>query len=531
MDYHHCVRLTSLIVSIVVSLTGGKEDMCPSRCFCNQKSKIVYCSRRGLLRIPTQSIPSDFLQLNLNTNRFESTVIQRSNFSKFTQLEHLYISECGIEKIEVDTFTDLKQLQWLDISNNQIKVIEDHTFHGLSLKHLFLNGNRNIILRRDSFAGLSTTGLYLQECSLSRLSMDVFVHLNNTLKNLWLNGNELKRIDKKFLPMFNTFHHLRLASNPFHCNCEIKWLKQLYDTHESKFVGAAPPSCLTPTKWRNQMFNQIQLDSFSCQPPYFKNIDAVFKGTNGMLRCTSSGDPAPRLYWIQPSGHSTLYKPSNNESVHFNQAILNISAENTRRSDLSGSYFCVAINDAGNMTFTFNLTWPSSQIGDKVKDQSLQTGGDVTYKTIPANLGSIINDEDSEEIQAVKDLLSSTTQVTNTPTQPVTGKPRVNTKSTNNTAGNVSEIDTEVIKTETMFSLAELIGAIIGTFLCTLIFCFILIPIYFHRRWKNNSSPRHSGGVNKNNLQEVRYLNGMGNHGTQTYNYRDYFDTSGSLKR
>ena len=32
------------------------------------------------------------------------------------------MSECAIERIDVDAFADLTSLQWLDLSNNHIKV-------------------------------------------------------------------------------------------------------------------------------------------------------------------------------------------------------------------------------------------------------------------------------------------------------------------------------------------------------------------------------------------------------------------------
>ena len=78
----------------------------------------------------------------MNGNQFESGVLKRSNLTSYPELEHLYFSECGIETIEAGAFVDLKNLQWLDISNNRIRIIADETFRGLSLQHLFLNGKQ-----------------------------------------------------------------------------------------------------------------------------------------------------------------------------------------------------------------------------------------------------------------------------------------------------------------------------------------------------------------------------------------------------
>ena len=72
---------------------------CPENCFCNTVSKIVYCSRRGISTIP-ENLPEGSKQLNLNGNMFDVPILQKSNFSRAAFLEHIYMSECGIEKIE-----------------------------------------------------------------------------------------------------------------------------------------------------------------------------------------------------------------------------------------------------------------------------------------------------------------------------------------------------------------------------------------------------------------------------------------------
>jgi hypothetical protein len=101
--------------------SSAVASQCPRTCFCNTLSRIVYCSRRGLQSIPN-GIPSNTVQLNLNSNEFQTPNVDRRNFSSLINLEHLYMSECGIERIAIDTFSDLKSLLWLDLSNNRIKV-------------------------------------------------------------------------------------------------------------------------------------------------------------------------------------------------------------------------------------------------------------------------------------------------------------------------------------------------------------------------------------------------------------------------
>lgn len=130
-------------VVVVTSLPTGDGLNCPRLCFCNAPSRIVYCSRRGLASIPP-GVPVDSLQLNLNGNVFESPVMRRANLSSFVDLEHLYLSECRLEALEVGAFANLVALRWLDLSNNRLRAVLPDTFHGLQLQHLFLNGNRHV---------------------------------------------------------------------------------------------------------------------------------------------------------------------------------------------------------------------------------------------------------------------------------------------------------------------------------------------------------------------------------------------------
>jgi hypothetical protein len=105
--YIHCVpsfvdhtSSVSALAAAAAAAGPSSTSSCPTSCFCNAPSRIVYCSRRGLTAVP-DGIAADSLQLNLNGNVFQSTTLRRGNFSGLTALEHLYLSECGIERLEV----------------------------------------------------------------------------------------------------------------------------------------------------------------------------------------------------------------------------------------------------------------------------------------------------------------------------------------------------------------------------------------------------------------------------------------------
>ena len=89
------------LMSAEPAVTSDTAD-CPHTCFCNPLSRIVYCSRRGLNSVPS-TLPRLTLQLNVNGNHFQSRVLRRANFStsQASNIEHLYLSDCGIERLEV----------------------------------------------------------------------------------------------------------------------------------------------------------------------------------------------------------------------------------------------------------------------------------------------------------------------------------------------------------------------------------------------------------------------------------------------
>lgn len=260
---------TGSSTSSVTSKSSNADQLassfgCPRACFCNAPSRIVYCSRRGLGSIP-DGISTDSLQLNLNGNAFDSPLIVRRNLTRYVHLEHLYLSECGLEAIQVGAFADLVDLRWLDLSNNRLRSIEPNTFDGLRLQHLFVNGNRNVRIGPDSFAGLETVGLYLQDCALPALDPSTLDRLKATLRYLWLNGNELERIDVRLEVLFSGLSHLRLGSNPLRCDCAAGWLKRLFDRSPDVFKGAVPPTCLTPRSLKGRHFSELADNELRCQ--------------------------------------------------------------------------------------------------------------------------------------------------------------------------------------------------------------------------------------------------------------------------
>ena len=110
------------------------------------------------------------------------------------------------------------------------------------------------------------------------------------------------------------------------------------------------------------------------QAPMFNEVEATFDvdASVGRLTCVASGEPAPVLYWIQPSGKATRYSaapttaadtPPDDDQLGLNEAVLELDrggGPGDPAGAESGMYICVADNDAGNATLTVSLPSPYS---------------------------------------------------------------------------------------------------------------------------------------------------------------------------
>jgi len=385
---------------------------------------------------------------------------------------------------QVGTFADLSHLRWLDLSNNRIRALAGGTFAGLALQHLFLNGNRHVELVAGSFDALVTTGLYLHDCSLSRLPADVLTPLNATLRYLWLNGNELTVVDAGLRPLFDSLSHLRLGSNPLHCNCETTWLKETFDRSPNTFRGAAAPSCLTPVRLRGRYFGDLQPTDFRCQPPAFSDIETAFGADAGgaRLRCTAVGDPAPTLYWIQPSGKTTRYEAPIGDDIRRNVGLLTVRETDTGGSEpssLFGMYICVANNEAGNVTLTINVSWPFASSN---RVSSTVAGGEFqTPLAPPLNAHSAAAVPTSRTSENVVRRGNYTV---------------IDVTSSSESAADDKQAELTVGDRQRLFTVIELVCAIIGTHLGTLALCLIALPLlYRRRRWVAERDKRDRGAA------------------------------------
>jgi Leucine-rich repeat (LRR) protein len=196
--------------------------------------------------------------LDFSLNRF--TMICENAFSRFPALQDLRLDQNRVELFLENAFTN-KKLKSLTLRENRIRAvaIDKHAFNGcqslesidfqslsfdpvhiyfdylyfnealkgIPLKRLTLSGCGIPLLENPAFPGLR----HLEELVLSgnrigKIPDGAFDSLEN-LTRLYLHDNKITEISEKtFGPRLRErLDSLTLGQNPFHCSCDVRWLR------------------------------------------------------------------------------------------------------------------------------------------------------------------------------------------------------------------------------------------------------------------------------------------------------------------
>lgn len=143
-------------------------------------------------------------------------VIANNNISDVFEIpytiEYLDLSDNPINEISSEDFSDLPALKILKLNNLRIEEIPEYTFAPLhSLIELELERNKNL----TRFNKLAFGKDVLQDA-------DDF-----TLETFSLKGSRVSKLDDDLLEPFGRLISVDLQGNPWKCDCNIVWLKQL----------------------------------------------------------------------------------------------------------------------------------------------------------------------------------------------------------------------------------------------------------------------------------------------------------------
>ncbi|GFY55882.1 slit 1 protein [Trichonephila inaurata madagascariensis] len=174
-----------------ICLWNQAVGLCPAHYECNDEILRVLCDSANLDVIPITLNP-ELRELRLSNNNIKAI---RPSFSVYRNLEFLDVSHNQLPILDKDNFVDLKELKVLLVNSNMISLLQNNIFKGLhSLKVLHLNENYLQALPAKCFVQLENLELLdLCQNSISSIDQEAFFGLKN-LKTLLLRDNKLTHI-------------------------------------------------------------------------------------------------------------------------------------------------------------------------------------------------------------------------------------------------------------------------------------------------------------------------------------------------
>ncbi|XP_042857975.1 leucine-rich repeat neuronal protein 1-like [Penaeus japonicus] len=326
--------------------------------------------------------------LNLSYNRIHN--IPAKVFLHLQSLEQLDLTGNRISTVNPGAFAGLSNLQILTLDNNFLSKIPTAAFQSLpSLVTLSFDQNPLIKIKPLDFSHLSVTkislcrmpeleiidsnGFYdlanittLKITDNSKLTYVDPLAFNNveTLKDLQLHNNNLRGIEKEMAEFLPEGVQMSLYNNPLHCDCNVRWLRQLMDESENASVILVEPEhlvCCSPPPFAYKLLRDIFPKKFSknCLPVVLNLTQpkTIFKevGEQQVLECRALGSPRPQLRWLLPDG--SLVNSTLNEVRRRFFPPGTLVYYHLKPND-GGRYTCVAENSVGETgrTITINIT-------------------------------------------------------------------------------------------------------------------------------------------------------------------------------
>jgi hypothetical protein len=252
------------------------------------------------------------------------------------------LSNNHVEELASILFLSLKQLQWIDLSNNDLmnlpmgifanqfqlnEIIMDNTKlrklgNWISRSNSNVTINKNILQNLKRISLRNTTNLKsIESCFFLNIPKIERLYITNSqltflpkgidemsnLVELDVSNNRLEFIPEGIKHLTN-LKYLNFLNNDLLCDCSMFWMRGWLD--ELKLKNKTLPYDLlrlSQLKCRNGYPGDIVrvLNHINCVKPYliFATIDQQYQiFSDAILECSFAGTPGPEIVWRTPHG-------------------------------------------------------------------------------------------------------------------------------------------------------------------------------------------------------------------------------------
>ncbi|XP_049697500.1 leucine-rich repeat and immunoglobulin-like domain-containing nogo receptor-interacting protein 3 [Helicoverpa armigera] len=335
----------------------------------NRQLKALFLNNNSLVKITSNALVNlkELETLDISSNKLD--YIPKSLFDNFEQLRELNLSSNQFQNISQDAYKNLKNLRWLSMGGNRLRTLPPMLFqHNENLKTIYLDHTELAVIQNTNFKGLSTLQqLYIRNNEFLR-EIETFVFQDTpSITELDLSSNALLSLPKS-LTMLNNLQSLKLANNPWACDCRMAWFAGWAD--KRKDIIKSDLSC--PLTYPNDMIRI--LNHTNCKPPTLVSSSPLTLyrlQKNALLECKFAGNPMPSITWITPTRMVFHWNPEplipdifHKHGVAHDQYYRAIDNSKSRvrvlddgslfigdihREDC-GTYLCFASNPSANLT-------------------------------------------------------------------------------------------------------------------------------------------------------------------------------------